>query len=308
MKNIKHFFLFALIYLSASVNANSFLPQDKQLNNVVFKKTMFEEQEISYFAYLASEKELNKEKQERKDFYFIFHGESTKSEFFLNKTGLHNQIMRTRQGFISFNSTSNDWFSNKRQNIKDEKFIFNMFNFVVKETEYENYNIIAYSSGASLINKFLCEGKINGKIKKIILINGSGKKEWINNCKSIKNKNIFIVSGTEDDYYTYDEKTKKNEKYKTAQEDYLTMKEYNKELRIKLNCSKETVESEIENEIDDNSYIKQYNHSCNIKEGNNFEKYIIEGMGHNMLNTIKYSLEDFRGNTNKDIKLLDILK
>lgn len=177
---------------------------------------------------------------------------------------------------------------------------------MLKNTDYNNYNIIAYSSGASLINKLICEGKINSKIKNIITINGSGKSEWLSACKEIKRKNIYNYLGTENDYYGFDKKNQ-NKEYKIPSSDFLEMEKFYNELRIKLNCDSDAVINEIDNDTEDESSVLSYSYSCNIKSGNNFQNYIIKGMGHNLPNTIKLPLEDFRGNTNKDINILNIM-
>ena len=111
--------------------------------------------------------------------YFIFHGETSKAEDFLNKTDLHSKIVTDGNSFISFNSSANDWFSHKRKNIKDEDFILKLINKAQKYKSggiyrYKDFKIIAYSSGASLINRFICNDKLRN-INNYLLINGSGK-------------------------------------------------------------------------------------------------------------------------------------
>jgi hypothetical protein len=303
--------LVALSLLCLNIFADNYIPSIEQQDNIVLKKVMYKEQEINYFIYMTSQKKLKKQKEKINDktMYFIFHGETSKAEDFLNKTDLHNKIITNNDSFIAFNSSANDWFSHERKNIKDNAFILNL----IKKAQnikfsgiygYKNYKVIAYSSGGSLVNKFICENKIKN-IEKYLIINSSGKEDWLNNCSLLKNKNISLINSDKDDYYTYEDIKNKNKKYKLSSDDFLTLKDYQNKKRIKLNCSSESISSEIDNTLEDSSHITYKSYNCNNK--NNLEIYTLHYAGHNIPNTKNLGLEDFRGVENKDIYVFDII-
>lgn len=308
---LKIYLLLVIGFFSFNLSANSeFFPNEEQKNNILLKKIKYKEQELSYFIYIPSNKKLKKIDKliDNTTMYFIFHGETSKSEDFLNKTDLHSKIIADGNSFISFNSSANDWFSQERKNIKDNDFILNLINYTQQYVfgifGYKDFKVIAYSSGASLVNKFICEDSIKN-ISKYILINGSMKEDWLNNCNPLKEKNIVLVNSTKDDYYTYDDLSFKNEKYKMADEDFLTINDYSDKMRIKLNCSSDPVISEIDNTLEDSSLVNYELYSCINK--NKLEIYNLVDAGHNMPNTKNYSLEDFRGIENKDIYIYNII-
>ena len=192
-----------------------------------------------------------------------------------------------------------------RKNIKDKDFIIKLLNRIEK-TGFNKFNIIGYSSGGSFVNELICEGSIPAKMNNILTINSSGKKEWIENCKIPNNLNYNSILSEKDDYYTYDGTIKRNNKYKIPEESFINMSEYFNLFRIKMNCSNESVTTSIEKDISDNSYIEHNVYRCSNKNRNNMELFKGIEMGHNFPNVIDYSLEDFRGNTNFDIRIIDI--
>jgi len=292
-------------------NINALFPNEKEKDNIVLKRVDYKEQEISYFIYMPSRNKMLKDKESvsNKTMYFIFHGETTSAENFLNKTDLHTKIINNNNSFIAFNSTANDWFSHEKKNFKDESFILNLIRIVQKRKNdgiygYKNYKIIAYSSGASLVNKFICEGTLSN-IDSYALVNGSGKEDWLNNCNNLSKQNIKIINSEEDDYYTYDNKEKKNQRYKTPESDFMTLSSYQNKLRIKLNCEDNPIESMIDNSMEDSSSVSLYSYSC--KNKSNLDIYTLHYAGHNFPSAINFGLEDFRGTINKDINVYDIL-
>lgn len=290
------------LLFTTNIKANNFFPNKEQLGHVVKKKFKFEEQEVSYFIYMPK----TLDSRSLQNMNIIFHGEYSNAEDFLNKTQIFNKLKNKNESMIAFNSSSNDWFSNKRKYIKDKKFIKNILNELLK-LNYKKYKIYAYSSGGTFVNNLICEDNQLSKIRNIVTINASGKKEWLDNCEIPYNLNYKAVIGTEDDYYTYENKEKKSKKHKLPEEDFLTMKEFYEKLRIKLNCSNEKIKTQIEENITDETFVIKNSFICNSKNKNNFDLYIIEKMGHNYPNAIDYPLEDFRGRSNKDIKIYEML-
>lgn len=293
------FLLSALLMFNANANSN-FFPDKKEQEHVLKKNFEHEDQKISYFIYHP-----NNKKNIKKEMYIIFHGETSKAEDFLNKTRLYTEIRNKNAAFIAFNSTASDWYSHKRKNIKDKDFIVKLLRKIEK-TGFDKFNIIGYSSGGSLINELICEGSLPFKMNNILTVNASGKKEWIENCKIPNNLNYYSIISELDDYYSYDLSIKRNKKYKIPEDSFISMKEYFNLFRVKINCSDESIETNIEKDISDKSYIKHNIYRCSSKNRNNIELFKGIGMGHNFPNVIDYSLEDFRGNTNFDIRVLDI--
>ena len=296
---MKYIITLIIFFFSLNINA-SFFPDKKEYENVLKKNFEHEEQKISYFIYYP-----NPKKNIKKEIYIIFHGETSKAEDFLNKTRLYTNIKNENAAFIAFNSSASDWYSHTRKNIKDKDFIIKLLNRIEK-TGFNKFNIIGYSSGGSFVNELICEGSIPAKMNNILTINSSGKKEWIENCKIPNNLNYNSILSEKDDYYTYDGTIKRNNKYKIPEESFINMSEYFNLFRIKMNCSNESVTTSIEKDISDNSYIEHNVYRCSNKNRNNMELFKGIEMGHNLPNVIDYSLEDFRGNTNFDIRIIDI--
>lgn len=296
---MKYILLLVTSLFSLNINA-SFFPDKKEQEHVLKKNFEHEEQKISYFIYYPNDK-----KNINKEIYIIFHGETSKAEDFLNKTGLYTKIKNKNAAFIAFNSTASDWYSHKRKNIKDKDFIIKLLKKIEK-TGFKKFNIIGYSSGGSLINELICEGSLPSKMNNILTVNSSGKKEWIESCKIPNNLNYYSILSELDDYYSYDLSIKRNKKYKVAEESFINMKEYFNLFRIKMNCSDESITTSIEKDISDNSYMEHNVYRCSSKNRNNIELFKGIGMGHNFPNVIDYSLEDFRGNTNFDIRILEV--
>jgi poly(3-hydroxybutyrate) depolymerase len=286
-----------------TIAASNFFPNSKEEGNVLKKKFEYEDQEISYFIYYPK----STIKNSNNDFYIIFHGETSKAEDFLNKTRLYNNIKNENKGFIAFESTASDWFSHKRKNIKDKDFIKKLL-IRLSKTRFRNFNIIGYSSGGSFVNDMLCKKELPEEMNNILTVNSSGKEIWIENCEVPNNLNYYSILGEDDDYYAYSNKENKNKKYKLPDEDFLETFNYFNLLRVKMNCSDKSIQTQIEKDISDNSYIENYIYSCSNKNKNNLQLFKGIKMGHNFPEVIDYSLEDFRGNTNLDIKIISILK
>lgn len=299
---MKYFIILTLL-LSNSLFAQGFFPNQKQEGNVLKKNMEYEGEVISYFIYYPKSTIDNSED----DFFVLFHGETSKAEDFLNKTRLYNNIKNLDRGFIAFQSTANDWFSHKRKNIKDREFIKKILERLAK-TKFKNFNIIGYSSGGTLVNDMLCKNEFPKEMKNILTVNSSGQKNWMDDCKMPEDIKYYSILGTEDDYYTFENKSKQNNKYKIPEKNFLTTSEYFNEWRIKMNCSDNFINTRIEKNIADNSFVENYIYSCSNKNNNKLQLFKIIDMGHNFPEVIDYSLEDFRGNTNLDIEILSILK
>lgn len=296
---MKYTLILFLIFFSLNINAN-FFPDKKEYENVLKKNFEHEDQRISYFIYYPNPKKNKEDK-----FYIIFHGETSKAEDFLNKTRIYTNIKNENAGFIAFNSTASDWYSHPRKNLKDKDFIIKLLEKIEK-TSFKKFNIIGYSSGGTFVNELLCEGKIPKTMNNILTVNASGKKEWIENCIIPEKINYYSILGDQDDYYSYDGSIERNNKYKIPEENFSNLEDYFNMLRIKMNCSNESVTTRIEKDISDNSYVEHNVFRCSNKNRNNLELFKSIGMGHNFPNIIDYSLEDFRGNTNFDINIIDI--
>ena len=301
---MKYFIILIILFFNTNLFSKGFFPKDLEEGNVLKKNMEYEGQKISYFIYYPK----FKNRSQYDDFYILFHGETSKAEDFLNKTRLYNNIKNKEKGFIAFESTASDWYAHKRKNIKDREFIKRLLDKIAKETRFKKFHLIGYSSGGSLINDMLCKNELPERMNNILTVNSSGKKEWIKDCEMPENLNYYSVLGTNDDYYTYEDKSKQNNKHKLPEENYLSTFEYFNLWRIKMNCSNDSISTRIEKEISDNSYVENHIYSCNTEFKNNLQLFKAIDMGHNFPEVIDYSLEDFRGNSNLDINILSILK
>lgn len=292
MKNI--FLLYILLLISSFQLNASIMPTDKQLGHIVKKEINYKEENINYFIYIPkNHKKVNKDKE----IILIFHGNYSKSEDFLNKTNLANELKNKDKSFIVFESSANNWFSHKSKNEKDKLFIEEMFNYI--NDRFNKITLIGYSTGGTLINEFLCKSFAK-KISRVIVNNSSVTKNDIN-CK-IKNLDYIFIAGSLESYYGFDKKNN---------EEYLSILESKEYIRRNLDCTSDFISLEIEKEISDNTFAQQYVHNCNQKNGNKFQYIQIEGMGNNFINTVSddiLELKDFEGLTNKDIKIIEFIK
>lgn len=292
MKNI--FLLYILLLISSFELNASIMPTEKQLGHIVKKEINYKEENINYFIYIPkNHKKVNKDKE----IILIFHGNYSKSEDFLNKTNLANELKNKDKSFIVFESSANNWFSHKSKNEKDKLFIEEMFNYI--NDRFNKITLIGYSTGGTLINELLCKSFAK-KISRVIVNNSSVTKNDIN-CK-IKNLDYIFIAGSLESYYGFDKKNN---------EEYLSILESKEYIRRNLDCTSDFISLEIEKEISDNTFAQQYVHNCNQKNGNKFQYIQIEGMGNNFINTVSddiLELKDFEGLTNKDIKIIEFIK
>ncbi len=287
--------LLSILLALNTYNANAAIFPDKpQLGSVVLKEINFKEEKIKYFVYMPKDhQKINKEKE----IFLIFHGNYSKAEDFLNKTNLANELKNKDKTFIVFESTANDWFSHKSKNEKDKLFFNEMFNYI--NDRFEKITLIGYSSGGTLINEILCNN-YSKKISKVIVNNASVSQ---NNLKcNIKNIDYTYIVGNLESYYGFS---------KNNQDTFLSLLDSKEYIRRNLDCSNDFINLEIEKEISDNTFAKQFIYNCSQKNNNNFQYIEIEGMGNNFINTIPdeiLKLKDFEGYTNKDIKITDFIK
>ncbi len=291
---MKKILLLSILTLFSFNSEANIFPSDQQYGKIIQKELNFREDKINYFIYFPKEfKKINKEKE----IFLIFHGHYSKAEDFLNKTNLANELKNKNKTFIVFNSNANDWFSHKSKNEKDKMFISEMFEYI--NSRFNKINIIGYSSGGTLINEILC----NNYAKKVsrVIVNNASVTESNLKC-NLRGIEYIYIAGNKENYYGFEKKNN---------DTYLSLSDSKDYIRRSLNCNNDFISLEIEKDISDNTFAKQFVYNCSQKENNKFQYIEIQDMGNNFINTIPddvLKLKDFEGNTNKDIKITDFFK
>lgn len=287
------------IFSMSFLSGNNILISQENMGNLTKKNIAIDDKEFHYFTKIPSSS-MNWD-----NLYTFFHGEYSGSEKFIKMTNILKDIGE-KDILLVPNSLYDSWYS-KNSYLKNKNFFEEIYNSYKKNFRFKKNYAIAYSEGASILTDYICESDI--KYDGILLINAGMKSETFNSCKNkkLKNTKVVFAYGTEDDFYTFNDKTKINNDFKKPV-DSLTIKETLSFYENLVGCSDPAKFSYPDKYKDDNSKIYISSYTCDYKLKNNLKVLNIDNMGHNWPQNNKYGFSDFRGNINNDIEIVNYSK